>query len=56
MCAFALQLPLDMVTVQPSNNMASPNNFTTGGSLTSESVCYVSPEALVDLKLNKVDP
>lgn len=40
--AFALGIPLEKVSVKPSTSLTSPNAIVTGGSMTSESVCYVS--------------
>lgn len=41
-CAYALGIPLDFVSVKPSNNLISPNSTFTGNSMTSEAVCLVS--------------
>jgi xanthine dehydrogenase/oxidase len=39
-CAYKLGIALEKVAVIPSNSFVAPNNTTTGGSLTSEAVCY----------------
>ncbi|KAF2904753.1 hypothetical protein ILUMI_01423 [Ignelater luminosus] len=44
-CAYALKIPLNMVSVKASNNLVSPNNTLTGASLTSECVCYATLKA-----------
>ncbi|KAK5639262.1 hypothetical protein RI129_011754 [Pyrocoelia pectoralis] len=49
-CAYSLGIPLDHVVIKPSNVMISPNSMTTGGSLTSEAVCYAVSKACDDLK------
>lgn len=41
-CASVLGISLNMVTVKSTYNLTSPNDEGTGGSITSESVCYVS--------------
>ncbi|GLV36465.1 Aldehyde oxidase 3 [Carabus blaptoides fortunei] len=40
-CAYTLGIPLDMVSIKPSNSLNAPNNFATAGSVTSEGVCYI---------------
>ena len=42
MAAYELGVPLDMVSVKPSDNMISPNASPTGGSIGSEMSCMVS--------------
>jgi len=39
--AYTLGIDVDLVTVKPSNNIITPNNSVTGGSLASESCGYV---------------
>ncbi|KAF2885005.1 hypothetical protein ILUMI_21179 [Ignelater luminosus] len=39
-CAYALGIPLNQVSVKPSNVLVTPNCMSTGGSLTSEAVAY----------------
>lgn len=41
-CASSLGLPLDAVVVKPTNTLTCPNDGLTGGSFTTDSVCYVS--------------
>lgn len=38
--AYTLKIPLEMVSVKSSNNVTGANAFATGGSITSESVCF----------------
>ncbi|XP_076758274.1 uncharacterized protein LOC143427746 [Xylocopa sonorina] len=40
--AHTLGIDISLVTVKPTNNLTAPNNFTTGGSLTSEACCYAT--------------
>lgn len=40
--AHTLGIPLELVSVKASNNVIAANAFVTGGSVASESVCYVS--------------
>lgn len=39
--AHTLGIDLSLVTVKPTNNLTSPNNYVTGGSLASEVNAYV---------------
>jgi len=39
--AYTLGIDVDLVTVKPSNNIITPNNTVTGGSMASESCGYV---------------
>lgn len=39
--AHVLGIPYEFVKVKPSDNLISANSFVTGGSQTSEAVCYV---------------
>lgn len=41
-CAYALRIPMEKVSIKPSNNLIGPNALYTGASITSESVCLVS--------------
>lgn len=41
-CAFLLGIPLDKISIKPSDNVVSPNAMSTGGSISSEAICYVS--------------
>ncbi|KAF2895406.1 hypothetical protein ILUMI_10770 [Ignelater luminosus] len=54
-CAYALGISLDMVSVKASSNFVSPNNFTTGASITSEKVCYATLRACETL-LERMKP
>lgn len=47
MCAYKLGIPVNKVSVKPSNNLIAPNASLTGGSLTSEAVCWVSRRMFV---------
>ncbi|XP_053662777.1 xanthine dehydrogenase/oxidase-like [Anopheles marshallii] len=38
--AFTLGIPLEKISIKPTNSMTSPNATMTGGSMTSEAVCY----------------
>lgn len=40
--AHALGVPLNMISVKAHNNLISANSSVTGGSMTSEVVCFVS--------------
>ncbi|CAH0550925.1 unnamed protein product [Brassicogethes aeneus] len=39
-CAYKLGIPLNMVSVKPTNTLTNANCFITGGSVTSEAVCW----------------
>lgn len=39
--AHTLGIPMKLVSVKPTDNVSTANSFTTGGSVTSESACYV---------------
>lgn len=41
MCAYKFGISLDKVTVIPSTSFVAANSTNTGGSATSESICYV---------------
>ena len=47
--AATLKVPLDMVSVKPLNNVIMANAFVTGGSITSEAVCFVSQQNFYSL-------
>ncbi|KAF2879409.1 hypothetical protein ILUMI_26762 [Ignelater luminosus] len=49
-CAFALGIPLNQVSVKPSNVVTTPNAFPTAGSITSEAVCYATLKCCEMLK------
>lgn len=40
--AHALGIPLEMISVKANDNLISANSLATGGSMTSELVCFVS--------------
>ncbi|KAH9645120.1 hypothetical protein HF086_005665 [Spodoptera exigua] len=48
-CAYALKVPLEKVTVKGSNSFVSPNSMVSNGSLTSDSVAYATLKACEDL-------
>ncbi|XP_047098649.1 xanthine dehydrogenase-like [Schistocerca piceifrons] len=41
-CAYALGMALELVSIKPSNVLTSPNNMVTGGSIASESCAYLN--------------
>ncbi|XP_044006015.1 xanthine dehydrogenase/oxidase-like [Aphidius gifuensis] len=53
--AYTLGIDLDMVNVKPTNNMTSPNNSVTGGSITSESSCHATMIACKEI-LSRLTP
>ncbi|XP_043603195.1 indole-3-acetaldehyde oxidase-like isoform X2 [Bombus pyrosoma] len=53
--AYTLGIDLSLVTVKPSNNLTSPNNFVTGGSITSETCSYATMMACKEL-LKRLEP
>lgn len=48
--AFTLGIDLKYVTVKPTNNLTSPNNYVTGGSVTSDVCSYATMMACKELK------
>ncbi|XP_049838711.1 xanthine dehydrogenase-like [Schistocerca gregaria] len=48
-CAYALGVPLELVSIKPSNVLTSPNNMVTGGSIASESCAYATLRACEEL-------
>lgn len=50
-CAYALGIPLETVSVKPSNNLVAPNAMFSGGSITSEAVCFVSCSVIISKRL-----
>lgn len=54
-CAYKFQIPIEKINVLPSNTMASPNSSATGGSMTSEAVCYGIDKACDEL-LGRLKP
>ncbi|XP_034185073.2 uncharacterized protein LOC117606576 isoform X1 [Osmia lignaria lignaria] len=53
--AHTLGIDLSLVTVKPTNNLTSPNNFVTGGSLASEVNAYAAMVACKEL-LKRLEP
>nr|BCT26317.1 aldehyde oxidase [Euura sp. 'Pontania] len=47
--AYILGIDVDMISVKPTNSLTSPNNSTTGGSVTSESCAYATMVACKEL-------
>ncbi|XP_054263474.1 uncharacterized protein LOC128986893 [Macrosteles quadrilineatus] len=54
-CASALGIPLDCVVVKPTNTLICPNNQVTGGSFTTESVCYAVEQCCIEL-MKRLEP
>lgn len=48
-CAYALKVPLEKVTVRGSDSFVSPNSMASNGSITSDSVAYATLKACEDL-------
>jgi hypothetical protein len=42
--AYTLNIPLELVSVKPSNNLTAPNGMVTGASVTSDACAYVRIE------------
>lgn len=53
--AYVLGIPLEKVCVKPSTSMTSPNAIVTGGSMTSEAVCFAVKKACETL-LQRMKP
>nr|XP_023019888.1 xanthine dehydrogenase-like [Leptinotarsa decemlineata] len=53
--AYKLGIPMDKITVKPSNNLSSANSHMTGASITSESVCWALIKAC-DILLSRMKP
>ncbi|CAG9135471.1 unnamed protein product [Plutella xylostella] len=53
--AYTLKIPLDLVTVKPTNNFVTPNAMVTNGSYTSEAVCHAAVKACQEL-LARLEP
>ncbi|KAF2887301.1 hypothetical protein ILUMI_18872 [Ignelater luminosus] len=49
-CAYALGIPVEMISIKPSNTLISPNAVSSGGSVTSEAVCLATLNACEILK------
>lgn len=54
-CAYKFGIPIDKISVKPSYNVASPNAYPSGGSLTSEAVVYSLIKAC-DVLLARIKP
>ncbi|KAK9885680.1 hypothetical protein WA026_012444 [Henosepilachna vigintioctopunctata] len=50
-CAYKLNIPMEKVHIEPSNTTSSPNNYGTGGSITSDAICYAVDKATDQLLL-----
>ncbi|XP_024942171.1 xanthine dehydrogenase 1 isoform X2 [Cephus cinctus] len=55
LAAHILGIDVEMVSVKPSNNLTSPNNSVTGGSITSESCAYATMKACKEI-LKRLEP
>nr|CAD7202177.1 unnamed protein product [Timema douglasi] len=62
-CAHTLRIPLDLVSIQPSNSVVAANGDSTAGSVTSDTCCYATIECckillarLEPVRLTLVDP
>nr|CAD7266658.1 unnamed protein product [Timema shepardi] len=62
-CAHTLGIPLDLVSIQPSNSVVAANGDSTAGSVTSDTCCYATIECckillarLEPVRLTLVDP
>ncbi|XP_049943149.1 uncharacterized protein LOC126419914 [Schistocerca serialis cubense] len=54
-CAYALGVPLEFVSVKPSNVLTAPNNVVTGGSIASEACAFATLRACEELS-NRLAP
>lgn len=54
-CAYKFGIPMEKISVKPSNNLVAPNSLPTGGSLTSEGVCFATIKAC-DILLSRMEP
>lgn len=54
-CAHTLKIPLNLVSVKPSNNLVTPNAVVSGGSITSETCCFATIKACQNL-LDRLEP
>ncbi|GBP91387.1 Xanthine dehydrogenase [Eumeta japonica] len=54
-CAHMLGVPLDKISVKPSNSFATPNAMVTGGSIGSESVAFATVKACQKI-MKKLEP
>uniref|UniRef100_A0A182K1U4 FAD-binding PCMH-type domain-containing protein n=1 Tax=Anopheles christyi TaxID=43041 RepID=A0A182K1U4_9DIPT len=53
--AYVLGLPLEKISIKPTSSLTSPNAIVTGGSMTSEAVCYAVKKAC-ELLLERIKP
>ncbi|XP_053676315.1 uncharacterized protein LOC128726526 [Anopheles nili] len=53
--AYVLGLPLEKISVKPTSSLTSPNAIVTGGSMTSEAVCYAVKKAC-EILLERIKP
>ncbi|XP_041981383.1 xanthine dehydrogenase 1-like [Aricia agestis] len=54
-CAYILNVPLEMITVRGSDSFTSPNAMASNGSITSESVAFATVKACKEL-LERLEP
>lgn len=54
-CAHILGIPMEKVSIRPSNDFTAPNAIVTGGSLASEAVCYATMKAC-QMLLERLEP
>ncbi|XP_030746527.1 xanthine dehydrogenase-like isoform X2 [Sitophilus oryzae] len=54
-CAYKFGIPMEQVSVKPSYNVITPNNFPSGASLTSEGVVFALLKAC-DVLLDRIKP
>ncbi|CAG2058957.1 unnamed protein product, partial [Timema podura] len=54
-CAHILGIPLEMVSIKPSNTLTAPNGMVTGGSIASEACCYAAMMCCREL-LKRMEP
>ncbi|KAF7271078.1 hypothetical protein GWI33_016038 [Rhynchophorus ferrugineus] len=54
-CAYKFQIPIEKISVKPSYNVAAPNTYMSGGSLTSEAIVYGLLKAC-DVLLARIKP
>uniref|UniRef100_A0A240PL19 FAD-binding PCMH-type domain-containing protein n=1 Tax=Anopheles epiroticus TaxID=199890 RepID=A0A240PL19_9DIPT len=53
--AYILGIPMEKISIKPSANMTSPNAICTGGSMTSETVCFAVKKAC-EILLERMKP
>ncbi|KOB57817.1 Aldehyde oxidase 2 [Operophtera brumata] len=54
-CAYTLKIPLEKVTVRPSDSFTSPNSMASNGSITSDCVAFATVKACEEL-LRRLEP